>query len=82
MWVGHSGPVDQLRLLSWVNSVAGAKGLFKGPLASKAGKVDSGYFVGALTGRLGVNGCPLEISDKDLCLLPLNSWHLFSKPLS
>lgn len=46
MWVGHSGPVDQLRLLLWVNSVAGAKGLFKGPLASKAGKVDSGYFVG------------------------------------
>lgn len=52
VWVGHSGPVDQLQLLSWVNSVARAKGLFKGPLTIKAGKVVSGYFVGALTGRL------------------------------
>lgn len=55
VWVGHSGPVDQLQLLTWVNSVARAKGSFKGPLTIKAGKVDSGYFMGALTGRLGVN---------------------------
>lgn len=52
VWVGHSGPVDQLQLLSWVNTVARAKGSFKGPLTIKAGKVDSGYLEEALTGRL------------------------------
>lgn len=40
------------QLLSWVNSLAEAESDLKEPLASKAGKVDSGYFVGTLAGPL------------------------------
>lgn len=41
--VGGRDPVDQLL---WVNSVAGTEGRLKGPVKSKAGKVDSGFFGG------------------------------------
>lgn len=40
----HHGPGAQW--LSWVNGLAGAQGVLKGLVASKTGKVDSGYFVG------------------------------------
>ena len=40
--------------LLWVDSVAGAKGEWKGPVASEAGGGDSGLGQGASIGRFAV----------------------------
>lgn len=67
----HSGPVDQLQLLSRVNSVAGAKGLLKGPLTIRPERWILVTWWGLdwqAWSELRSHICSLEISEKGLSL--------------